>query len=320
MEERLMREKSRWREEEEKRSRDGALSGAKIHEQTTSTRPENTHRRTGEMNALGRVLNVLGGPGKLGGRGRGTQTAWTSSLFARCFSLTAARPKLWTQEEVEKLERLRSEGKSRKEIAEALNRSYASLNARMNEARSSEPLRRTASRTGEPWTEAELQTLKDARARGETIASIARLLDRSLLSIDVQLTRHVRQVSPHRSMLYREAALCRRSWTQEEHDSAMRLREQGLTYKAIGLTLGRHAASVQSRLTRSAANGWPGRFNHQLTGEETAQIARLYHDGKTISQIHAEELPHRSRCTIDRAIQRLKDPTRTEGKEIRGNP
>ena len=178
-----------------------------------------------------------------------------------------------------------------------------------------QPLRRaTALRTGEPWTEADMQTLRDAYARGETRASIARLLDRSLYSVDTRLTlRGVRQVSPHRSKLVRESAPRRRSWSQEEYDSAMKLREQGWTYNAIGLKFGRHSKTVETRLMRSAA-----RFNHQLTREETAQITQLYLDGKTNPQIHAE-LPHRSRATIYRAVKRLTDPTWTRQNEYRSN-
>lgn len=242
------------------------------------------------MNALGRVLSAL-------------------SLSTRCFSLTAARPKRWTQEEVDQLEKMRSEGRSHKDIAAALGRTYCSIHTRIAQPRSTPPLRRTALRTREPWTQADVQTLKDASARGEPVASIARLLNRSTPSVERGLQRHVRP--PHRSKLRHSR---RKPWTQQEHDSATKLREHGCTYKAIGLIIGgksRH--NVRYRLSRAAANCGPGRFGHPLTEAEYAQIAQLHLCGKTIQQIHIA-MPLRPYPTIYRAVKRLNDPTWTRGK------
>ncbi|KAI5363742.1 hypothetical protein Slin14017_G057060 [Septoria linicola] len=210
-----------------------------------------------------------------------------------------------------------NEGATAGEVATVLNRSIDSMQNFKCQPKSILSPRDNAPKRLHAWTIEEKETLAGLWRRGESQASMAVALGRSLASIDKALDRY--GIRP-RSKAHLVAHLAKSSpkpFTAEEYDLALKLRAEGSTYASIARTLGRRASSVYARLDK-AKKGVEFRENWDVADAERNLIEQLRLQGKTYREIQAA-LPHRGFSTIFRVCKSLRDRT-SQSQDERPSP
>lgn len=101
----------------------------------------------------------------------------------------------------------------------------------------------TAKNNKQPWTHEEIARVAELKAQGLSAPKIAEQVGRTTAAIHKLQNRINQGFAP-------ENAIVRKPWTDDESDTAHKLRAEGLSYAAIGRKLGRSAGSVEQRFSR----------------------------------------------------------------------
>lgn len=95
------------------------------------------------------------------------------------------------------------------------------------------------------WTAAEIELLKSLMADGESVASIAKKLNREWSSVKFKKKALMNGNFQHRNF-----------WTVEELKTLKELRQRGLTMKQAAKVMGRSFSSVMNKLYDIGADIW----------------------------------------------------------------
>jgi len=150
----------------------------------------------------------------------------------------------WPKKEIKLCEELRREGKTCKEIAEKLGRSYASVRGiltRTNLKRS--PAEKIPSNFR--WTKEEMKLCEELKREGKTCKEIAEKLGRSYSSVRGLLTR----INGKRSQV--EQIPTNSWWTKEKIQICQKMKQDGMSYAEIAEKVGKTAAGVRLKLRRA---------------------------------------------------------------------
>ena len=216
---------------------------------------------------------------------------WTT--ITRVPAARAGQP--WTESEVTKLQELRAAGRSQKDIARELGRSWDAIRRAPKEFKA--PKKVFAS-----WTAEEIARVKTLQAEGMKIASIATILERKPASIYAMLNRDRSRLSV-RTNPSQAVGSERKPWTEGEEQRLLDLRQEGKTAQDMAQIVGRSASSVNARL--NALKLGITRSRIQFMPHEDAKLAQLKAAGQTWKEIHAS-MPHRSAESLWARYQRNK--------------
>lgn len=180
--------------------------------------------------------------------------------------------KSWTPEEIARLKALFREGSARGALAQALQRSVGSVRAKIMAL----GLRRGV----RPWSDAEIDHLRDLHAQNLTIAEIAERLERSLDAVTTMC---------HRQELRRNTNAL--PWTEADLDRLQAMLAQGLNLAAIAAAIGHPRSSVADKLRQLKLTS--SHFRQPWTVEELRLMDTFHAAGLGAAAI-AERLPGRT--------------------------
>lgn len=135
------------------------------------------------------------------------------------------------------------------------------------------------------WTEAELKQLIDMRNSGYSIQAIAQALGRTEESISSKLKKY-RKSGIVKKYDAKDIRKSKRTWTDEEIQQLINLKNEGLTYKKIAQKLNKTRDSVHSMYKQLKKKGFNKTiFQKFWTEEEIQTLINLRNEGKQIKEI-----------------------------------
>ncbi|KAF7189598.1 hypothetical protein HII31_09042 [Pseudocercospora fuligena] len=177
----------------------------------------------------------------------------------------------WSAADVDQLRQLSAEGKSVKEIALSLGRSYNSVmtKRRLNKSDMDKILAGSLVRRSF-WSESEVSKLVEARKQGVSIKQISEMLGKTCRSIERKLHHMGLRRAGHPKV---PPVTKPRAWTLEEVQHLDKLVRQGASSPEIATVMHRSLSSVRSRIHRG------GSIVNLFTEEEDAKLTSLLEDG-----------------------------------------